>query len=75
MSHLKPVKIITNGRCDTVPFPLLYNRTGSGVQHQLKRTKGSGTRCCCNSRHNWRWRREPTVWRYQRTKSITPVIT
>ena len=43
LSHQKPVKIVTNGRSDTVPFPLLYNQTGSSVQHQLKRTKVNGS--------------------------------
>ena len=43
MSHQKPMKIVTNSRGDTVPFPLLDNQTRSSVQYQLKRTKVNGS--------------------------------
>ena len=40
-------------------------RSAPAEQDEGERQR-SGIRCCCNSRHDWRWRREPAFWHYQR---------
>ena len=52
--HQKAVKIVTNGRCDTVPFPLLYNRAyvqqrSAPAEEDESERQRSGIRRCCNS--------------------------
>jgi len=54
LSYEKPVKIVTNGRGDTAPFPLnLDNQTRSRVQHQLKRTKVNGSGIWYEQEYMW----------------------